>query len=55
VYSKTGRRLGNGIYVGHVTHLGGGLWHARISGKSTLAQAIRYALWRWDALPALHH
>jgi transposase len=23
---------------------------ARISGKSALAQAIRYALWRWDAL-----
>jgi hypothetical protein len=24
----------------------------RISGKSTLAQTIRYALWRWDAHPA---
>jgi len=23
---------------------------SRISGRSTLAQAIRYALWRWDAL-----
>jgi len=24
----------------------------RVSGKSTLAQTIRYALWRWDAHPA---